>query len=168
MAQNEGEVMLDRAIGLTDQNVNSSWCVSIDGLIAVGRRAAIFEAFTGEPIGTYNAAIGQSLNPEDGEGIATVGGFAEIWCKPVDCLVWHVGYGTDDPHNQDLGQILDNTGTPIAGQKARHAVDWTNWMWNVTDFFQLGFEVSRRETAYIAPRVSNEAMIYHFRSRLTI
>ena len=156
-----------RAIGLTDRNVSSSWGVSIDGLIDVGRWGTSFEVFTGEAIGTYNAAIGQSLNPEDGEAIATVGGFAEVWCKPVDCLAWHVGYGTDDPHNQDLGQILDNTGTPIAGQKSRNTVYWTNWMWNVTDFFQLDFEVSRRETDYIAPSVSNEAMIYHFRTRLT-
>ena len=156
-----------RAIGLTDRNVSSTWGVSIDGLIDVGRWGASFEAFTGEAIGTYNAAIGQSLNPEDGEAIATVGGFAEVWCKPVDCLAWHIGYGTDDPHNQDLGQILDNSGTPIAGQKSRNTVYWTNLMWNVTDFFQLDFEVSRRETDYIAPSVSNEAMIYHFRTRLT-
>ena len=39
-------------------------------------------------------------------------------------------------------------------------------MWDVTDAFQLAFEVSRRETDYIAPSVSNEAMVFHFRSRL--
>ena len=120
----------------------------------------------GEAIGTYNAAIGQSLNPENGEGIATFGGFAEIWYKPVDCLTWHVGYGIDDPENADLGQIVDPNAGPIAGQRSRNVVTWTNLMWNVTDFFELGFEVSYRETNYIAPSVSNDAMVYHFRSRL--
>ena len=66
-----------------------------------------------------------------------------------------------------LGQIVNpSTGAPIAGQRSRNVVCWTNLIWNVTDFFQLGFEVSYRETHYIAPSVSNEAMIYHFRSRL--
>lgn len=155
-----------RAIGLTDRNVSSTWGISIDGQLDFGRWGARSEVFTGEAIGTYNAAIGQSLNPEDGEAIATVGGFGEVWCKPTDHLTWHVGFGTDDPNNQDLGQFLGSTGTPIAGQKSRNTVYWTNLMWDVTDSFQLAFEVSRRETDYIAPSVSNEAMIYHFRTRL--
>ena len=81
-----------RAIGLTDRNVSSTWGVSVDGELDLGRWGAP-EAFNGEAIGTYNAAIGQSLNPEDGEAIATVGGFGEVWCKPTDKLTWHVGFG---------------------------------------------------------------------------
>jgi len=33
--------------------------------------------------------------------------------------------------------------------------------------FDVAFEVSFRETAYVAPSESNIAMIYHFRSRRT-
>lgn len=162
-----GVVGETRAIGIAGGNVSNTWGVSADGQIDCGRFGARCEIFTGEAIGTYNAAIGQSLNPEDGEAIATVGGFGELWCKPADCLTWHVGYGIDNPKDSDLGRIVDPMLGAIAGQRSRNAVYWTNLMWNVTDFFELGFEVSQRETDYIAPSVSNEAMVYHFRSRLT-
>ena len=126
----------------------------------------LYVEHTGEAIGTYNAAIGQSLNPVDGEPISTIGGFGELWYRPFDCLTWHVGYGVDDPKNEDLGQVLNSAGVAIAGQRSRNTVGWTNLMWNVTEFFQLGFEVSYRETHYITPSEANESLVFHFRSRL--
>ena len=155
-----------RAIALPGRNVSDTWGVAADCQLQRGPCGFRFEVFMGEAIGTYNAAIGQSLNPVNGEPIATVGGFGEVWYKPFDCLTWHLGYGIDDPKDGDLGQIVDPSGVAIAGQRSRNSVGWTNWMWNVTDSFQLGFEVSYRETFYIAPSLSNSAMLYHFRSRL--
>ena len=156
-----------RAIGLTDRNVSSTWGVSVDGELDLGRWGArVRRSARRSNRHVQRGDWTKPQHPEDGEAIATVGGFGEVWCKPTDKLTWHVGFGTDDPSNQDLGQFLDSTGTPIAGQKSRNTVYWTNLMWDVTDAFQLAFEVSRRETDYIAPSVSNEAMVFHFRSRL--
>ena len=120
---------------------------------------------SGEAIGTYNAAIGQSLNPVNGEAISTIGGFGEVWHRLSECLTWHAGYGIDDAKDSDLGQIM-RPGQPPLGQRSRNTVLWTNLMWSVTEAFELGFEVSYRETDYVSPSVSNDAMVYHFRSRL--
>ena len=111
-----------RAIGLTGRNVSDTWGVSADCQIIRGPFGFRCEAFTGEAIGTYNAAIGQSLNPVDGEPISTIGGFGELWYRPFDCLTWHVGYGVDDPKNEDLGQVLNSAGVAIAGQRSRNTV----------------------------------------------
>ena len=43
---------------------------------------------------------------------------------------------------------------------------WANLIWGGTKCLHVAFEVSYRETAYVAPSESNSAMIYHFRSRL--
>jgi hypothetical protein len=86
--------------------------------------------------------------------------------KPAERLVCHVGYGVDDPVNEDLGRVFDVNGIAVAGQKSRNSVLWTNLFWNVTEALQLGFEVSYRETDYMAPSVSNQAMVYHLRTRL--
>ena len=78
----------------------------------------------------------------------------------------HVGYGVDNPDDDDLGRVVDPIPGPISGQRSRNSVGWTNIFWNVTESFELGFEVSYRETDYVAPSLSNHAMVYHFRSRL--
>lgn len=155
-----------RALRLTGSNVSATWGISTDGQVVGERFGARYELFAGQAIGTYNAAIGQSLNPENGEPIATVGGFVEGWCNLQDSVAWHIGYGIDNPNNSDLGRNVDPGLGPLSGQRSRNSVWWTSLFWNVTESFELGFEVSSRETEYIAPSVSNEAMVYHFRTRL--
>ena len=39
-------------------------------------------------------------------------------------------------------------------------------MWDVSEVFDVALEVSHRETDYIAPSISNQAMPYHFRARM--
>jgi hypothetical protein len=39
-------------------------------------------------------------------------------------------------------------------------------IWDASAQFDVGFEISHRETAYVAPSISNTATIYIFRSRL--
>jgi hypothetical protein len=43
---------------------------------------------------------------------------------------------------------------------------WANAQWDVTEFFQLGFEVSHRKTHYVNPTASSDGMVYHFFSAL--
>ena len=109
--------------------------------------------------------IGQSLDPTGFDAIRTVGGWGDIWYKLSSRLTTHVGYGIDDPRNEDLGQFLDDNLHPVAGQRARNQVAWVNLIWDVTKEFDVGFEISHRETSYIAPSIANSAMIYHFRAR---
>lgn len=158
-----------RSLGLV-QVVSDTWGVSLDANISGKRIGVRGEFLVGEAIGTYNAAIGQSLNPDTLQPIATYAAWGDIWVKLTDSLTFHIGYGVDDPRNEDLGVIrqdpFDPTSQAIAGQRSRNEVAWTNLMWDVSEYFDVAFEVSHRETDYIAPSVSNNAMIYHFRSRL--
>lgn len=156
-----------RAIGLASV-VSDTWGASLDARIRGQWMGVGGEIFVGEAIGTYNAGIGQSLNPITLDAIQTVGGWAEIWVRITDRLTAHVGHGIDDPKNQDLGQILDPTTLlPVAGQRERNEVSWGNLILDVTDVFQIGFEISYRETSYLAPSISNNAMLYHFRARIS-
>jgi len=155
-----------RAFGLLGEGVYTTWGVSTDTQFTIGRWGMRGEFFVGQAIGTYNLGIGQSLEPTGFRAIRSVGGWGDIWYKLTDCLTVHVGYGIDDPFNEDVGQFFDDDLNPISGQRSRNEVYWANLMWDVSAHFDLGFEVSYRETDYIAPSVSNNAMIYHFRSRL--
>ena len=162
-----GVVGETRAIGL-DSVVSDTWGTSLDASISGECFGLRGEILTGEAIGTYNAGIGQSLNPLTLNAIQTTAGWLELWIKLTECLTFHVGYGRDDPRNADLGQFLDPTTLqPFAGQRARNEICWANIIWDVTKEFDVGWEISRRETEYIAPGVTNSGMIYHFRARLT-
>jgi hypothetical protein len=98
--------------------------------------------------------------------IRSIGGWADVWHKLSPNLTAHLGYGVDDPRNADVGQFLDDTLTPVAGQRSRNRVIWANLICDVTEAFGVAIEVSQRETDYVAPSISNDAMIYHFRARL--
>lgn len=156
-----------RAFGVTGTGVFTTWGVSPDLQLTAKNFGFGCEAFIGEALGTYNMGIGQSLEANGFNAIQTVGGWGELWCKLTCCLTLRGGYGIDDPRDEDLGQFLDpGTLTPIIGQRSLNTVAWVSLFYDVTDVFQLAFEVSHRETDYIAPSVSNTADVFHFRSRL--
>ena len=111
---------------------------------------------------------GQSLDPTGFNAIRSIGGWGDVWYKLTPCLTAHVGYGIDDPNDDDVGQFLggDDGLMPVAGQRSRNEVAWANLIWDVSKYFDVAFEVGYRETDSVAPSESNIAMIYHFRSRL--
>jgi hypothetical protein len=162
-----------RTVGILDvilpslgDGVYTTWGVSADARFKTKRWGASGEFFVGQALGTYNLGIGQSLDPTGFRAIRCVGGWGDIWYKLTPRLTTHIGYGIDDPLNEDVGQFLNNELEPIAGQRARNEVAWANLIWDVSKYFDLGFEISYRETAYVAPSVSSSGMVYHFRSRL--
>ena len=66
----------------------------------------------------------------------------------VDRKTGGVGYGIDDPNNNDTGFV---TTANTVGQIRLNQVAWATVKWDVTEFFELGFEVSHRETHFIDP-----------------
>ena len=100
--------------------------MSVDASISSLRFGVRGEFLVGDALGTYNAGIGQSLNPETLQAITTYAGWGDVWVKLTDCLTFHIGYGVDDPRNDDLGVVRQNpfdpTSMPIAGQRARNEV----------------------------------------------
>ena len=52
------------------------------------------------------------------------------------------------------------------GQITYNEVGWWNLLYDVTDNFELGIEVSHRRTNYLDPTRDNEGTLFHFSSTL--
>jgi hypothetical protein len=124
------------------------------------------EFFSGQGIGTYNGAINQTLNQLTADPIGTIGGWGQLWCKPFPRVTTAVGYGIDDPDDEDLGPVLDGAGNVTCGQRSRNHVLFATLLWDVTDSLQFGLEYSHWETDYIAPSIDNQADTFF--SRITL
>ena len=113
------------------------------------RTASKGEFYHGQTLGTYLGGIIQNFNANR-QGVHSTGAWAEIYYFWTPCLHSHFGYGTDDPLDSDL----------TAGMASRNQFYFGNILWDVTKFIDVGFEVSRWETAYMAPLQDNHAMVY--------
>lgn len=131
-------------------NVSTTWAVVPELRIQHGRWGFQGEAFVGDALGTYNAAIGQSLNATTDEAVYTAGGFGELFYQLKPKFTVSVGYGIDNPRDADLA----------ADQRSRNETYWTNFIWRCSEQLETRFEVARMETDYIAPSVSSRAMQY--------
>ncbi len=141
---------------LVGQRVSTTWAVVVDAKISTERCGMQGEYFAGQALGSYGGGIDQSANLANGFAIYSAGGWAEVWHKLLPCLTAHAGYGIDDPRDRDLS----------AGQRSRNQFYFGNLIWDVTERFQLGFEVSHWKTDYAAPLVDNSSMVYHFKTEL--
>ena len=130
--------------------MSSTWAVIPEVHVQFDRWGFQGELFAGDAIGTYNAGIGQSLNPVTGEGIYTAGGFGELYYNLNPFLKLSVGYGIDDPRNSDLAP----------NQRSRNETYWTNAVWRLTEQWEARFEIARQQTNYVAPSRNNRAMEY--------
>lgn len=123
------------------------------------------EVWWGKAAGTYFVATLQSLNPENAQAVESVGGWGEVYYKITPTLTTNVGYGIDDPRNSDLGFV--NPMDPNAvGQISYNDVAWWNVIWNVTSFMDVEFEISQRQTHYLAAGAGNQGTLFHFASSL--
>ena len=123
------------------------------------------ECWVGQAAGTYFVGVLQTLRPETGDGIRSIGGWVEGYYKMEHYnTTAHVGYGLDDPRNNDVGFITTSANDP--GQRLYNQVAWANMIWDVTESFQLGVEVSHRKTHYLNPLSSEEGVLFHFSSTL--
>ena len=155
-----GETRAVDDFAVSDINVSTSWAVIPEVRVEGERFGFQGEAFVGQAIGTYNGAIGQSLNPENGEAIYSTGGFGELFWKVTPRFTASLGYGIDDPRDRDLGMV-----TASIGQRARNESYWVNFIWKISDEWESRFEVSHLETNYVAPSNSSDSMIFHFLAR---
>lgn len=132
-----GETRAVDNLAISAVNTSTTWAVTPELRLEGERFGFQGEAFAGEAMGTYNGAIGQSLNPNDGESIYSVGGFGEVFWKMNPCFTASVGYAIDAPRDRDLGTI---GGT--VGQRAGNESYWVNFIWRLSDNWETRFDVS--------------------------
>ncbi|MCO6043400.1 hypothetical protein NG895_05725 [Aeoliella sp. ICT_H6.2] len=112
------------------------------------------EFYSGQGLGTYNGAILQTVNRETFESIRSTGGFLEGYVYLTPCVHSHMGYGIDDPRNNDVS--LD----PANLARVRNETYYANLLWDVNKTLRLGFELTYRETEYAA-LPGNQGTGYH-------
>jgi hypothetical protein len=107
---------------------------------ATPRLGFLGEAFVGRTLGVWTAGILQTKNPLTFEGIHAAGGWVEgyYYLRP-ETLHTHVGYGIDDPRDEDLAP----------GQKTRNETYFGNLAWDLTSQYRIGWEFTYRKTFFI-------------------
>jgi hypothetical protein len=143
-----------------DVNIPNSvadvWAVGADARVAITEKLGVKgELYHGQTVGTYLGGIIQNFNGNR-QGIRSTGAWAEIYYYWTPRLHSHFGYGVDDPLDSDL----------TAGLARRNQFYFGNIICDVTKSIDVGFEVSRWETAYMAPLHDNQAMVYDTRVRV--
>jgi hypothetical protein len=106
---------------------------------ATPRLGFLGEAFVGRTLGVWTAGILQTKNPTTFEGIHASGGWLEgyYYLRP-EKLHTHLGYGIDDPRDEDLAP----------GQKTRNETYFGNLVLDVTRQYRLGWELTYRKTLF--------------------
>lgn len=116
-----------------------TWSVNADVRIPITPRFGFQgEAFTGENLGPFLGGVIQGINPVTRETIRSTGGWAEVWYYWTCALHSHVGYGIDDPRDQDV---------PANGRTYNDFL-FANIVWDLTKQFNIGVEFTSWDTHY--------------------
>jgi hypothetical protein len=120
-----------------------SWSLNADLRVSLSQSWGLQgEFFVGEVLGTLLGGINQGIDPVSREGIRAIGGWCELWFYWTSNVHSHVGYGIDDPNNQDLGFTA-------TGRRTLNQFLFANVWYDVTPLFDIGLEVSAWRTDYL-------------------
>ncbi len=113
--------------------------------------------WTGEDLTTYYGGIGQGINPLLQKSIRATGGWAQIMTDLTDKLNFNVGYGLDNPKDDDLN----------AGYRSKNQIIFTSLYYNFTTFLTAALEYSHMTTSYLGGSDASDnrvqgAMIFKF------
>jgi hypothetical protein len=87
--------------GTTTKSVDS-WSGNVDLRVAPCERTEVLvELFVGDNLGAYFGGVGQTINPMLTE-IGSKGGWAELSFRATPCVLLNVGYGIDNPDEDDF------------------------------------------------------------------
>jgi hypothetical protein len=127
--------------------VSDVWGAAVDFRVNfAGRYGFKGEAYTGQALGNYNGAILQSLDAVTWKAIRSTGGWAEGFFYLTPMLHSHVGYGFDDPKDEDMTAIPNS----LFGRTYNSTL-YGNLLWNLDKTFRIAFEATHRKTEYKEP-----------------
>jgi hypothetical protein len=146
-----------RTTALAVREVADVWGIGIDVRYEITRRCGVQgEYYLGETLGTYGGGIMQNVNTVTFEGIESTGWWAEVYYYWVpDCLHSHVGFAQDDPRDEDLA----------TGQIELNETIFANLIWDVNKHLRFAWELTYRQTDWLAPLLDNEGFGAHFQTQ---
>lgn len=116
-----------------------SWSFNVDVRWPWNERSGFQgEFFVGQALGTFLGGINQGIDPVLRRAIRSIGGWGEVWWYWTETIHSHVGFGIDDPRDEDLSP----------GRRTQNHVFWANVIYNVTPELEVGFETSYWETRF--------------------
>lgn len=119
-----------------------TWSFNVDTNIPITKRLAFqAEFFTGENLSAYMGGILQGVDKNTQDTICSTGGWANFEYRWTPRFRSYAGYSLDDPFNQDL-----TTG------RTYNQFFFVNWLYNFTDQFMVGLDVSSWKTNWIDKR----------------
>lgn len=134
------------------------WAYGLDLAVPLNSKLSLKgEFFSGSNLDAFLAGIGQGINTTTEKGIDTIGGWAQLSYKASAKHSFNLGYGIDNPSNEDLN----------SGNRSKNEVIFMNLIYDLYKGVQLGFEYSHFQTEYInASKGTNDrvttSLIYKF------
>jgi len=142
----------------TDENNYNTWAVIGSALLPVLQKVALQGTlWTGANLDTYYGGIGQGVNTIKQTAIGAKGFWVQIMTDPTEKLNWNLGYGLDDPNDDDLSK----------GNRARNNMIFTSLYYKLTTAVTVAIEYSNITTAYFQGDDATDnrfqgSMIYKF------
>ena len=125
---------------------------SMMGLVALSLPLGDFtltgQFYGGENLGGIQAGVGQTVSYRTlgsrGNEVRSIGGFIDLGYKLNDDWSFAVGWGCDDPINDDIEGAIDGANEIIYNDRA-----YVCAFYQITDNFKLGLEYARLLTSYV-------------------
>ena len=138
--------------------VSDVWGAAVDVRVNLASRFGLKgEAYTAQGLGNYNGAILQSLDAVTWKAIGSTGGFVEGFVYLTPMLHSHIGYGADDPDDDDITAIPNS----LFG-RTYNSTFYSNLLWDLDKTFRIAFEATYRQTEYKEPtNLPNEGFGFH-------
>lgn len=132
---------------VADDTDVTSWSGNMDLKYAPCPRWELMgELFMGRNLGAYYGGVGQTVNLL-GEEIAARGGWAEFSFKPQDRVWLNVGYGLDDPDDEDF--VIPRGTLETRSFIDKNSVFFGSVMYSLTSTVTAMVEVSQLTTTYL-------------------
>jgi len=150
-----------------------SWSANASFNVPIGSRLGINgEAFYGANLdgwytgNVFNEGVGISEAGNPG-AVHDVGGWIELWVKPIKPLTIYLGYGVDDPYDKEMknGLLINgvvSTG-PVAGVPVvtLNQAFYTHIFYDITSAFKVSLEVMRVDSQYQNDNIhQNDGQVY--------
>jgi hypothetical protein len=150
--------VVSNQVVVSDEKDYDSYSVIGSMLLPLHERVALQGTiWTGENLDTYYGGIGQGINKTLETAIAASGGFAQLITDITDDINWNIGYGLDDPEENDLSN----------NNRAKNQIIFSSIYYKITPAVTAAFEYSYMTTDYKGAGDASDnrfqgAMIYKF------